>query len=406
MIPRRTTILLAIVLFSIAAFPQYAKKRQESKGPRAVAVLEMTPHGMRLVPISLMLDGRYYDASIYMASPVPMALDPGNVYEVQHGGRPVGDFTVTEAEQWPNGVWAADGKWLSNEEKKKREEEQAKAKPVKPGEDENEGPPTLRRAGSKHAETPVEKPASPAPEKPVVAAPAPDTPKPQTSNDSERPILRRGKPEVEQASKIPDVKAAVKPPTKPPAGLNQVQVAVSDAKNNEPHPYTWTWSSAEEADKMRDKIEKLAIAAVSEYAGKTAGPKPGKLEDVDLRTFDLSYSNEPLMILTAKVRPAPAPKKGAKAAPLDEPAGFEYYVTIVAREDIYSNLEKSFGEVTDNKHLDAYPRMQLIDAVDADGNDVGDLLFRRISDLGSSFVLYNASYARPREILRVPEPKF
>ena len=34
------------------------------------------------------------------------------------------------------------------------------------------------------------------------------------------------------------------------------------------------------------------------------------------------------------------------------------------------------------------PRMELIDAVDADGDGRGELLFRQVSDAGRAFVLY------------------
>ena len=50
--------------------------------------------------------------------------------------------------------------------------------------------------------------------------------------------------------------------------------------------------------------------------------------------------------------------------------------------------QKIFSVVTDRNHLDAYPRMQIIDAVDADANGRGDLLFRQYSDIGISYALY------------------
>ena len=37
------------------------------------------------------------------------------------------------------------------------------------------------------------------------------------------------------------------------------------------------------------------------------------------------------------------------------------------------------------------PRMELIDAVDADANGRGDLLFRQYSDIGISYGLYRVS---------------
>ena len=44
--------------------------------------------------------------------------------------------------------------------------------------------------------------------------------------------------------------------------------------------------------------------------------------------------------------------------------------------------------VSDSNHLDAYPRMQIIDAIDADANGRGDLLFRQYSDTGISYALF------------------
>jgi len=67
---------------------------------------------------------------------------------------------------------------------------------------------------------------------------------------------------------------------------------------------------------------------------------------------------------------------------------FAYYATIVARLDINGEAQKIFSSVTDTAHLDVYPRLQLIDAMDADSNGRGDLLFRHYSDIGISYGLY------------------
>jgi len=85
-------------------------------------------------------------------------------------------------------------------------------------------------------------------------------------------------------------------------------------------------------------------------------------------------------VLTAKAR-MPA-RTGAPNADL------QYLVTVVARNDIYGDLHKAFASITDTQHLDVLPRMEFIDAVDADGDGRGELLFREISDAGNAFVLY------------------
>ena len=43
------------------------------------------------------MNGKFWDASAYKADPVPMALEPGNVYEVEQTGSSLGLFTVNSA---------------------------------------------------------------------------------------------------------------------------------------------------------------------------------------------------------------------------------------------------------------------------------------------------------------------
>jgi hypothetical protein len=124
----------------------------------------------------------------------------------------------------------------------------------------------------------------------------------------------------------------------------------------------------------------LTLAEMRAFASKRPGPqipKAASLTDYDLRGFDLDFSNTPTLVLTAKL---------PVASPSSRP--FVYYATIVARLDINGDPQKVFSSVTDTTHLDAYPRMELIDAVDADANGRGDLLFRQYSDVGINYGLY------------------
>jgi hypothetical protein len=64
------------------------KKKKTGKDPRAVGLLQLTSNGKAtLIPIAILIDGKYYDASVYKADPVPMALDSGTVYEAQQESR-------------------------------------------------------------------------------------------------------------------------------------------------------------------------------------------------------------------------------------------------------------------------------------------------------------------------------
>jgi hypothetical protein len=122
-------------------------------------------------------------------------------------------------------------------------------------------------------------------------------------------------------------------------------------------------------------------ASASPHSHRAANPPEPSFSDVQLRVFDLSNNNEPVLVLTANAR-LPQAAKGTATADI------QYVVTLVAREDIYRDLHKAFSNVTDTQHLDVLPRLELIDAVDADGDGRGELLFRQVSDSGKAFVLY------------------
>jgi hypothetical protein len=237
--------------------------------------------------------------------------------------------------------------------------------------------------------------------------------------DPNRPRLRRGKPDSTTRREpfatfdpLPDAAPAgtVSPGTGKPdakaakdsaAASAQITFipAISDAGGPDPRPYAYDLKPAEEAS-YRSKMLALAAtqlhaqapAATKEAATaqktasarksppKSAGklPKPA-FDDVSLRIFDLSNSNEPVLVLSAKTHPA----AGATES-FEEPKE----ITLIARTNLEGELKKLFFSQTDSRHLDVSPRMELIDAVDADGDGRGELLFRRTSDNGSAYAIY------------------
>jgi hypothetical protein len=98
--------------------------------------------------------------------------------------------------------------------------------------------------------------------------------------------------------------------------------------------------------------------------------------------FDLSSSNEPVLILSAKT---PSPSVGAQGGQVPQE------ITLIARTNLEGELHKLFFAQTDSHHLDVSPRMELIDAVDADGDGRGELLFRQTSDAGSAYAIYRVT---------------
>ena len=144
----------------------------------------------------------------------------------------------------------------------------------------------------------------------------------------------------------------------------------------------YSMDSAERNNKSQ-QLRALAMDEIGKFIAKRktpALPKAATISDYDLRAYDLDFSNSPTFVLTATL-----PVAGAKALRGGE---FEYYVTVVAREDINGVPIKIFGLVSDSNHLDAFPRLEVVDAVDADANGRGDLLFRDHSDSGISYSLY------------------
>src|SRR5208282_5927466 len=78
--------------------PGETKKPKKVKGPRAVGLVQFNGNGKAtLIPVAILVDGKFYDASAYKADPIPMALESGTVYEAEQSGDSQGLFTVNGA---------------------------------------------------------------------------------------------------------------------------------------------------------------------------------------------------------------------------------------------------------------------------------------------------------------------
>jgi len=191
----------------------------------------------------------------------------------------------------------------------------------------------------------------------------------------ERPLLRRGKPGEGQA-KFEDQDFASTAPVK------EHFLAVSDAGGPEPRSYILL-AKPDDVIAYHRKLEAMASEAVRAlYKAKLdARSKPVSIAftNAQMQTFDLTNSNDPVLVFTATVDPADKTLGAAHAT-----------VTVIARVDIYGELRKLLAEATDDRHLDVYPRLDFLDAADADGDGSGELVFRETSDNSSGFVVYRA----------------
>jgi len=413
------SVVMLAGLFGQTVPAQSTRREAARKGPRALGLLELAANGKaRLIPITVMFDGKFYDGGSYKASPIPMALERDTVYEAVRTGVSQGLFTVGSAFHRGN-AWIADGKWepAGAAPPKKRP-----AEPLAPRDEDQDKPPVLRRPGSGAGSEPPKPapPVSPPADTPAVAAPAPSpaaapaVPEQNSQdNDKDRPVLRRGKQPSPSTKKEPNNTTAMSSPARVAPNLPvtntgeqkiggekpalQMMPAISDAGISDPRPFSYTVKPAEEqqlrkkmlalaTNEIRDRARQLASEDAKPSPARASSPKnrtpagftPPSFEDTQFQIFDLSNANEPVLVLTTK---ASFPAKSSTGADL-------YYVALVARDDISGELHKAFSNVSDSRHLDIQPRLELIDAVDADGDSRGELLFRQISDKGTAFVIY------------------
>ncbi len=424
-----------------------AKKVKRDQQPRAIGLLQLSPSGKAtLIPIAIMIDKTFYDASAYKATPVPMALESGTIYEVERTGESLGLFTVNAAQHSLNAnatsPWIGTGVWLPEGTTAPKTTREAETAPV--GIEEKDEPPRLTKGDNPPQRPPAAGSGSPsaAPQGPASStgtssttkptasreapAPPPDNPSTKPAGSGDRaeqesqvkeeagdpnvPRLRRAKPtplpsdaaapDYVQAGSAAAKGGAAGNATEAAAGKSvQLVPAISDAGGPQPRSYKFDWSS-DEQEKAGMKLLDLAADEFRIYLrkmeqGKIAAQAPPKaatarkvepraqqpvFENVQLRAFDVWTNNEPVMVLSAE---AHMPGKTGAAGTTGT-----YLVTLAARTDIYGNLRKLYSGVTDRFHLDVTPQLELIDAVDADGDGYGELLFRETADNGQGYVIY------------------
>jgi hypothetical protein len=241
--------------------------------------------------------------------------------------------------------------------------------------------------------------------------------------DSDRPVLRRRSPSTATAAPTPAATPAPSAKATPvPQGTissnvpkasaagTQDLVAVSDNQPYETRSYVFIWKAGEQ-EAMEAKMRKLALAQLPK---ENAQLNDGSLRNVMIRSFDLDLSNDAVMVLTAEVpgsylapggKTGPAKKGPGKAGAGKtgtqntglqdkglqdkEPGKFvSRYITLIARVDFDGVPQRLAVSVTDSSRLDVAPRLELIDAVDVDGDGLAELLFREYSFDQKGFIVY------------------
>jgi hypothetical protein len=275
----------------------------------------------------------------------------------------------------------------------------------------------------------------------------------EPEQDPNRPVLRRGKPAPQKqtgtvaaaqrkpaAPAPPQVRTTQPSPTQPsaattPAAAAQPEFlpAISDAAPTDTRNFAYQWTppapatdaaSGDEQQRMTGALQAMASAEVRAFArahgaaalGKSevetgsktgeapqpAAPFPARrgartrrppasasttnltFHEVIVRGFDLDLSNAAVLVYSGAYRAV----------------SNTYYVTVVARVDLNGEPRKLFSSVTNSAYLDSIPRLEVLDAVDADGDGRGELLFRQTWQAGQAFGLYRVG---PDQMIRLFE---
>jgi len=375
-----------LVLVCAAAVATAFAQRRKAHKLRATAVVEVTTDSAGIVathifPVAILDEGSFHDASIYKDKPQPMALDNGIVYEAQSEGIPVGYATILSSTNTKG--WTALGKWQVADAPKKA---QTQAPAPVPGDDR----PIIHRGGASPSPTPASTPAPGTSDSSGSASSASDSS--SAPEDADRPVLRRRSPpqpepvSTPQPSPAPSTQAPAQgspvPRTKLPVITSGTKtfVAVSDNDPTDVRSFAFKWKPGEE-QQMEAKMRKLAL---SQLPRENAQLNTGSLQNVVMRSFDLDLSNDAVIVFSAEI-PGSYLAPGGKSAP---GKFISRYVTVIARVDFEGVPQKLASSVTDSSRLDVAPRLELIDAVDVDGDGLAELLFREYGFDDKSFIIY------------------
>jgi hypothetical protein len=405
------------------------KKASTTSTLRSVAVLEWTgdrnhPNATRLVPVSLFDGENLQDGALYLARPVPLALDSGTEYEVQGSGLPRGWFDIDGAREIGDD-WFGFGNWKPyvppppkklhpsrNPPTVVRDKSEDSDKPHFVRRDQSSGPANTTGTGSTGStssdKTSGNSQASSAPVDPdrpklrrrsddSASSRPPDGAAPESPSsaaDPDRPRLSHGIPA--------DLKNEPTPLEVTPVAMGQI-VAVSDAGSVATESFAYDWGSPADAANAQKELEAQAVQLLtaaapatpstttakttaakkktattqSATAHKTAQRRKAKpletaspLKDVHFNAFALTYGSGATLVLTAH-----------------EVSGTRS-IAVIALQDIYGKIQVLWHSITDDTHLDVTPRMTLIDAVDPRGDGRANLLFEQRNDTDRRFVLY------------------
>jgi hypothetical protein len=226
--------------------------------------------------------------------------------------------------------------------------------------------------------------------------------------DPDRPRLRRGRPENLESLDVPANIQIAKLAGKP-ENLEHM-IAVSDAKTREPHNFVYSWTDPDDEKKMQAALEDMAKNLLAGKALKPAiSSQTATAKKATTTATNRSTVHRPVSRATAKKPPAPVLPDLADeqfkayeltfgggatlvfSAQSTMPDGKVKYVTLIAQPDFNGVPQVIFKQVTSEDELDVIPRMQLVDAVDTDADNRGELIFELAGKTDRQYAIYKVA---------------
>jgi hypothetical protein len=226
--------------------------------------------------------------------------------------------------------------------------------------------------------------------------------------DPDRPRLRRGRPENLESLDVPSSVEIAKLAGHP-EDLKQI-VAVSDAKSHETHNFVYSWTDPEDEKKAQSALEDMAknllagrpmtpaitnapapakkatttvthktpttTTPVRRAARKPAAPALPDLADEQFKAFELTFGGGATLVFSAKST---------------MPDGKVKFVLMIAQPNFNGTPQVIFKQVTDEATLDVIPRMVVVDAMDTDADNRGELIFALEGKTDRQYAIYRVA---------------
>jgi hypothetical protein len=117
-------------------------------------------------------------------------------------------------------------------------------------------------------------------------------------------------------------------------------------------------------------------SAAHRTAKKPPVPALPELRDERFKAFELTFGGGATLVFSAMS---------------NMPDGKVKYVTLIAQPDFNGIPQVIFKLVTSEDELDAIPRMQLVDAVDTDADNRGELIFELAGKTDRQYAIYRVA---------------